>query len=263
MKKSFLFLSLAGLAALSPWAIPVEAGIGVVTGVRGEATVRHEAKPQSQAVKFKDEVFWLDTLNTGAQSGLRLLVLDKSVITLKEHSQLQLREENATASQPRKKSVINLLSGAARAVVEKEALKDTDYEIRTSRAIAGIRGSDLVGVIGTALNDQLQALGLPRVPNNNCVAFITGPGSTVGVADAQLGSTNMGPLDLLIVCDQFTHQPLSAGQFDDVSNFLPGSQDSDHLPPPLDNGPPDGGPSFTPPGFTPPTERPPRPRQTD
>jgi hypothetical protein len=263
MNKSFLFLSLAGLAALSQSAIPAHAGIGVVTGVRGEATVRHEAKPQPQTIKFKDEVFWLDTLNTGAQSGVRLLVLDKSVITLKEHSQLQLREENATASQPRKKSVINLLSGAARAVVDKEALKDTDYEIRTSRAVAGIRGSDLVGVIGTALNDQLQALGLPRVPNNNCVAFITGPGSTVGVADAQLGSTNMGPLDLLIVCDQFTHQPLSAGQFDEVSNFLPGSQDPDHLPPPPDNGPPDSGGPFTPPGFTPPTERPPRPRQTD
>jgi hypothetical protein len=262
MNKSFLFLSLAGLAALSQSAIPAHAGIGVVTGVRGEATVRHEAKPQSQAVKFKDELFWLDTLNTGAQSGLRLLVLDQSVITLKEHSQLQLREENATASQPRKKSVINLLSGAARAVVEKEALKDTDYEIRTSRAVAGIRGSDLVGVIGTALNDQLQALGLPRVPNNNCVAFITGPGSTVGVADAQLGSTNMGPLDLLIVCDQFTHQPISAGQFDDVSNFLPGSQDPDHLPPPPDIGPPDGGEPFTPPGFTPPPERPRPSRQT-
>jgi hypothetical protein len=257
MNKSFLFLSLAGLAALSQSAIQAHAGIGVVTGVRGEATVRHEAKPQPQAVKFRDEVFWLDTLNTGAQSGLRLLVLDKSVITLKEHSQLQLREEMVTATQPRKKSVINLLSGAARAVVEKEALKDTDYEIRTSRAVAGIRGSDLVGVIGTALNDQLQAVGLPRVPNNNCVAFITGPGSTVGVADTQLGATNMGPLDLLIVCDQFTHQPISAGQFDDVSNFLPGSQDSDHLPPPPDIGPPDGGgPPFTPPGFTPPPRPP-------
>jgi hypothetical protein len=257
MNKSFLFLSLAGLAALSQSAIPAHAGIGVVTGVRGEATVQHEAKPQPQTIKFRDEVFWLDTLNTGAQSGVRLLVLEKSVITLKEHSQLQLREETATAAQPKKKSVINLLSGAARAVVEKEALKDTDYEIRTSRAVAGIRGSDLVGVIGTALNDQLQAVGLPRVPNNNCVAFITGPGSTVGVANTQLGAANMGPLDLLIVCDQFTHQPISAGQFDDVSNFLPGSQDSDHLPPPPDIGPPDGGgPSFTPPGFTPPPRPP-------
>lgn len=248
--KKYLIVALAAFGLASPGGS--HAGIGVVTGVRGDATVRHETKPQPQAVKFKDEVFWLDTLNTGSQSGLRLLVLDKSVITLKEQSQLQLREESATPSQPKKKSVINLLSGAARAVVEKDALKDADYEIRTSRAVAGIRGSDVVGVVGTALNDQLQAAGLPRVPNNNCVAFITGPGSTSGVTAPQ-GTADMGPLDLLIVCDQFTHNPISANQFDDVSNFLPPGD----LPPDPGIPPPDGGgPPLTPPGFFPPPARP-------
>ena len=243
--KKFLFILSLACALTSPHTS--NAGIGVVTGVQGEATVRHEAKPQPQAVKFKDEVFWLDTLNTGSKSGLRLLVMDKSVITLKEQSQLQLREEAATPSQPKKKSVINLVSGAARAVVEKDALKDTDYEIRTSRAVAGIRGSDVVGVVGTALNDQLQAAGLPRVPNDNCVAFITGPGSNSGVTAPQ-GTAEMGPLDLLIVCDQFTHQPVSVNQFDDISNFLPPGDPPPDLPPP----PPDGGGPPTPPGFFPP-----------
>src|SRR5258706_59812 len=81
-------------------------------------------------------------------------------------------------------------------------------------------GIGVVGVVGLALNDQLAALGLPRVPNQNCVAFITGPGSTSGVTAPQ-GTAEMGPLDLLIVCDQFTHQPISVNQFDEVSNFLP------------------------------------------
>jgi hypothetical protein len=244
MKKTFFLLSIAIFAV--PLA-KADAGIGVVTGVRGEATVRHEAKPQVQAVKMRDELFWLDTLNTGPQSGLRLLVLEKSVITLREHSQLQLREESATPSQPKKKNVINLVSGAARAVVEKDALKDSDYEIRTSRAIAGIQGSDVVGVVGTALNDQLA--GLPRVPNNNCVAFITGPGSTSGVTAPQLGNTDMGPLDLLIVCDQFTHQPISINQFEDVSNFLPPTDSpGDPILPPPDGGAPPNPPGFSPPG---------------
>src|SRR5436190_14466428 len=159
MNKHLLIVPLAALALIPP---SVNAAVGVVTTVRGEATVQHEATPRAQAVRSKDELFWLDTFNTGAQSGLRLLVLDKSVITLKELSQLQLREENATAAQPKKKNIVNLVSGAARTVVEKDALKDTDYEIRTSRAIAGIRGSDLIGVVGTALNDQLQRAGLPR-----------------------------------------------------------------------------------------------------
>jgi len=250
MKTNLLIVLLAALTVASSTA---NAAVGVVTTVRGEATVQHEARPQAQTVKFKDELFWLDTFNTGAQSGLRLLVLDKSVITLKELSQLQLREENATASQPKKKNVVNLVSGAARTVVEKDALKDTDYEIRTSRAIAGIRGSDLIGVVGTALNEQLQRAGLPRVPNNNCVAFITGPGSTSGIVAPQVGNTDMGPLDLLIVCDQFTHNPVTGDQFDDVSNLIPPDPPPGGPPPPPDGGPPD-----RPPGFFPPTRPPSR-----
>lgn len=249
MKNGLLILALAAVTSNA------YAGVGVVTGVQGDATVRHETAPQAKAVRFKDEAFWLDTFNTGAKSGLRLLVLDKSVITLKELSQMQLREENATPTQPKKKNVVNLVSGAARTVVEKDALKDTDYEIRTSRAIAGIRGSDLIGVIGTALNDQLQRAGLPRVPNNNCVAFVTGPGSTSAVVAPQVGNTDMGPLDLLIVCDQFAHNPVSADQFDDISNFLPPTDPPPDLPPPPDGG----GPPPTPPGIVqPPT--PPRSR---
>jgi FecR-like protein len=243
-------------AVFSFYTSVAHAAVGVVTTVRGEATVQHEAKPQAQPVKFKDELFWLDTYNTGPQSGLRLLVLDKSVITLKELSQLQLREESVTPGQPRKKNVVNLVSGAARTVVEKDALKDADYEIRTSRAIAGIRGSDLVGVVGTALNDQLQRAGLPRVPNNNCVAFITGPGSTSGVVAPQVGNTDMGPLDLLIVCDQFTHNPVTGDQFDDISNLIP----PDPPPPPPDGGDGGGGdgPPGKPPGFFPPARPPQR-----
>src|SRR5690348_17225626 len=104
------------IAVFSSVGTLANAAVGVVTTVRGEATVQHEAKPQTQSVRFKDELFWLDTFNTGPQSGLRLLVLDKSVITLKELSQLQLREENVTPGQPRKKNVVNLVSGAARTV---------------------------------------------------------------------------------------------------------------------------------------------------
>ena len=255
MKKTVLVLFLAGLGALCQSLPRAKAGIGVVTGIRGEATVRRDPAPQPQAgkawwqwllmyeatvrrdpapqpqaLKFKDELFWLDTLSTGADSRLRLFILEQSVITMKEHSQLQLREEAPTATQPKRKNVINLLSGAARAVVEKDALKDTDYEIRTARAIAGIRGSDVIGVVGTAMNDRLQGAGLPRVPNNDCVAFLTGPASRSGVTDVKAGRTDMDQLDLLIACDQFTHQPISEEQFNRLSNFLPGSQNADHTP---------------------------------
>ena len=239
MKRDLLILSVAWFGVLSQ-SLPGEAGIGVVTGVRGEATVRRDPAPQPRALKFKDELFWLDTLKTGADSRLRLFILEKSVITMKEHSQLQLREEAAGPTQPKKKSIINLLSGAARAVVEKDALKDADYEIRTGRAVAVIRGSDVIAAVGTAMNDRLRASALPPVADG-CVAFITGPGSRSGVTDVRSGSFEMASLHLLTACNPFTYQPISEEQWNALSNFLPGSQNADHTPG-ADGGGGGGGP---------------------
>ena len=154
---------LSGLWLFGPVLPARAAGIGLVTGIRGEATVRRDPAPQPQRLKFKDDLFWQDTLSTGADSRLRLLILQKSVITMKELSQLQLREELATPTQPKKKSVVNLVSGAVRVVVEKDALKDSDYEVHTNVAVAAIRGSDLFG----------------QKKGDDEVEFCTGPESSV------------------------------------------------------------------------------------
>ena len=84
MKRIFLImLSLACVGILFQSVPSPEAGIGVVTGVRGEATVRRDPTPQPQPVKFKDELFWQDTLSTGADSRLRIFILEQSVINMK------------------------------------------------------------------------------------------------------------------------------------------------------------------------------------
>src|SRR5262244_846040 len=83
----FLFLAILILAAQAH-----AQGVGIVSGIRGDATVRHERAAQTQHLKFKDDVFWQDVLTTGADAQLRLLIQQKSVITMKELTQLQLRE---------------------------------------------------------------------------------------------------------------------------------------------------------------------------
>jgi hypothetical protein len=231
VKRIFLImLSFACLLVLFQSVPRPEAGVGVVTGVRGQATVRRDAVPQPQTLKFKDELFWLDTLNTGEDSRLRIFILEQSVINMKENTQLQLREEAVSPTQPKKKSIINLLSGSVRVVVEKEALKDTDYEIRTGRAVAAIRGSSVIPIIGTAMNERFKTQRLPPIAQE-CVAFITGPGSHLGVNDAKLGPAQLDPLGLLVACDQFTHTPISEQQFDGLSTFFQ-SENANHIPPP-------------------------------
>lgn len=163
MKRWIPGLMLYGLWILSATVPARAAGIGLVTGVQGEATVRRDRVAQAHRLKFKDDLFWLDTLSTGTAGRLRLLILHKSVITMKELSRLQLREEPAGPAQPKKKSVVELVSGAVRLVVDKDALKESDYEVQTNLAVAAIRGSDLFG----------------RKASDDRVEFCTGPDSSV------------------------------------------------------------------------------------
>ena len=180
MKKSFIPLAFAVLWFMFQTAAVGAASIGIVTGVSGDATVRRDPTPQPQKVKFKDDLFWLDTFNTGTNSRLRALIQQKSVITMKEHSQLQLREEAPTPVQPKKKSVVNLLAGSVRAVVDKDSLKETDFEVRTNLAVAAIRGSDLIG-------DK---------QSDDEVSFYTGRGASATVihSNPAVGSRDLGEL---------------------------------------------------------------------
>lgn len=174
---AFWVLSAAPAGAAAP-------GIGLVAGVRGDANVRHERAAQAQKLKFKDDLFWQDTLSTGTDSQLRLLIQQKSVITMKELTQLQLREDQVGANQNRKKSVVDLVSGAVRVVVDKEAAKEGDYEVRTNMAVAAIRGSDLYTQTGSSR-----------------VEFCSGPGSTVTAThnDPSIGSRDLNNLQCALI----------------------------------------------------------------
>ena len=179
-KKIAPVLLLSGILILFVLAPAQGAGIGVVAGLRGDATVGREQVAQAQRLKFKDDLFWQDTLNTGADAQLRLLILQKSVITMKELTQLQLREELVSPNQPKKKSVVDLVSGAVRVAVDKDMLKESDYEVRTNLAVAAIRGSDLFG----------QKTGEERVK------FCTGPESSVTTThrNARVGRRELSKL---------------------------------------------------------------------
>ena len=229
MKRAFFVFALAGVLS---YGLPGRAAeVGLVTGIQGEATVQRDLAPEPHKLHFKDNLFWQDVLNTGTKSSLRLFVLQKSVINMMEHSQLALREVAPTPAQPKKKSIVNLISGSARVVVEKEALKDNDYEIRTSRTVAAIRGSDVIGSIGGSLNNLLQRLGIRPVANDS-VSFVTGPGSRLAVSDSQLGPTDMDELEFLTAGDEFTRQNISLGAWETLANAVgtQGPQNPTHGP---------------------------------
>ena len=184
MKMLMRVFLLTGLSIVYQAGPVHSAGIALVTGINGEATVKRDPTPQNPRLKFKDDLFWRDTLSTGTDSRLRILLLQKSVVTMRELSQLQLREELASPAQPKNKSVVNLISGATRVVVEKDALKNTDYEVHTNMAVAAIRGSDVF------------AQTIAQTGGGSDVEICTGPGSTATAThnDPAVGQREMPPL---------------------------------------------------------------------
>ena len=212
-------------------------GVGIVSGIRGDATMRHERAAQTQSLKFKDDVFWLDTLSTGADAQLRLLIQQKSVVTMKELTQLQLREDVIAAGQTKKKSVVDLAAGAVRVVVDKDMLKSGDYEVRTNQAVAAIRGSDLYG---TADKDKTE--------------FCAGPGSSVTAIhqNPAVGQKELNNLQCASISPtSIDVRNISLSDYRLLTEIGPaGSQNSDHGPkaenkisPPPGGPPPGGGPN--------------------
>ncbi len=146
---------------------------------------------------------------------------------------MQLREDLVSGSQTRKKSVVDLVSGAVRVVVDKEAAKEGDYEVRTNMAVAAIRGSDLYTQTG-----------------NSRIEFCSGPGSTVTAIhnDPAVGTRDLHNLQcaliypnrIEIVDISFNEYLLRAGGAGPNGQQNPDNKGGNNPPPPGGNPPTDG-----------------------
>jgi hypothetical protein len=114
-----------------------EERVGVVTAVVGSVTLARGSMPL-QTVKFKDDVFVNDRITTGEDAITRVLLGDKVIITARERSTLTITEVPGL-------STIDLTSGRIAVAVDKTRMKPGErVDVRTSNAIAGVRGTVLV-----------------------------------------------------------------------------------------------------------------------
>jgi FecR protein len=112
---------------------------GVVTTLTGEATVaRSVPAAQSLPLRFKDDVFGRDRIATGEQSLVRLLLGGKALVTVRELSTFTITEDAQRA-------VIDLQNGKIGVAAARQLFQPGErLEIRTSNAVAGIRGTLLI-----------------------------------------------------------------------------------------------------------------------
>ena len=130
------------MLALGPTlALAQERSVGTVTTLAGRATVARLAAPQPVSLKFKDDVFLRDRINTAENSIVRVLLGGKALVTVRELTTLTVTEEVGRAT-------VDLDTGKIGLAVAAKRLRPGEViELRTPNAIVAVRGTVLVAEI--------------------------------------------------------------------------------------------------------------------
>jgi hypothetical protein len=118
---------------------------GIVTVATGTVQVARTPAP-GQPLKFRDDVFVHDRVSTGEHSLARILLGGKAVVTLSERSVVTITEIPGH-------SIIDLATGRLSLAVARDRMKPGDsVDIRTSVAVAGVRGTVVIAEVSPAAN---------------------------------------------------------------------------------------------------------------
>src|SRR5256886_13704014 len=184
-------LAMLALVALSPaLAAGQPAKVGMGAPLEGSVTARRAALPRPVALKFKDDVFFHDTITTGEHSLARVLLGGKAIVTVRERSAVTISEAPG-------RSFIDLQSGKVGVAVAHERMVGGEsLDIRTPTAVVGIRGTVVVAEVTCASAGACQA------PDTTNFYMLRGRGE-VQQLDPASGSP-IGPPRVLAAGFQFT-----------------------------------------------------------
>lgn len=116
--------------------------IGTVLTVDGVAEVQARGAPEWERLRFRDPIFLNDTVRTGADSKLKVLLNDETILTLVENGEVQFNE--FFLSQNQRRTVFGLLLGKIRVLTTSIFGTDSATEVHTPNSITGVRGSELI-----------------------------------------------------------------------------------------------------------------------
>lgn len=132
--------------------------VGSVVAVEGRAEVQHAGGTTFVVLSAGDDLALGDQIRTLADSKVRLLFRDESVITLAAGSQLSVDEQVAGVEAAA--SRFSLLVGAVRAIVtERYSKPGARFEMETPTAVAGVRGTGFIASHDAAV-DETTVVGL-------------------------------------------------------------------------------------------------------
>ena len=190
MPSSRLCVLCCGLVSLvCAWpALPVaaEPDVGIFTAVEGKVSVQHAQSPETLSAKLRDTVLFKDLIETQKESRTKALLNDDSILTIGEHSRVEIAEHLYDPNRGLRSVVVSLVQGQVRALVGKTfAGSGSKFEVHTPTAVAAARGTYFVvwHVEG--------ASGVANIGNHGDVDFQSG-GNTVSVVPGTYSLTPPG-----------------------------------------------------------------------
>ncbi len=210
---------LSGLASGAQGPEPIPASqIGLFIEVQGHVRVSHPGVPRPVPLKLYDAVRIKDVIETQRGSQAKALFYDDSLLTVGEHSRVQITEHIFDPARNKRCLVVKLVWGAVRALVGKEfSGSGSKFEIHTPSGVAAARGTYFV-----VWADQ-RSSGVVNIGDHGRVDF-TAEGLTVGLAPHQVSFSRARSLPT---------QPtaISAGAPTGARNAVKETETQDHLRP--------------------------------
>ncbi len=159
---------------------------GTVRNAAGTVLALHQGGSTAYKLEKGRPVFNGDTIITGQDSRVTLLLLDKSLLTLTPQSKMVLDQSVYNRGTGSRDTRLQLLLGRLRTIVSK-ITGENSYFVRTPTAAAGARGTDFALAVAPA----------PDAPDQMLTALVTGSGSsTVELTSTAGGSVMVGPLSV-------------------------------------------------------------------
>lgn len=119
--------------------------IGVFTAVEGQVSVTRSGAADMLTAKLHDDVRFLDVIETERESRSKALLNDDSILTVGEHSRVEITEHVYDPHRSVRTVVVNLVRGKVRALVGKVFTgTGSKFEIQTPSAVAAARGTYFV-----------------------------------------------------------------------------------------------------------------------
>jgi hypothetical protein len=156
-----LALVLVGLvvAPTPSWGQADDGRIGTVLAVDGTAEARAANATTWQPLQFRAAILPQDTLRTGANSKVKVLLRDDSIMTLAENSEMQFTEFLLTPQQRR--TIVSLAIGKLKVLTTTVFGAGSATEVRTPNTVAGVRGTTFIVIFTPP--DLTQVIGLDGV----------------------------------------------------------------------------------------------------